>query len=155
MLVEIANRRWWGKRSRHSQRMRNPAFHLSGKRPIVVERLVALCSLDLTRVLARHGWNFICSGLQLLLILCCHKLPHVEAHLCFVFVFIPSLFVLILYPFSILHISLTITNWTWKAHWVSKKYACLFVVSHPCKFVNTTNSHFDPISLLLARCHAV
>ena len=26
--------RWWGKRSRHSRRMRNPQFHASGKRPI-------------------------------------------------------------------------------------------------------------------------
>ena len=35
MHVEIANPRWWGKRSRHSWRMRNPQFYLSGKRPIV------------------------------------------------------------------------------------------------------------------------
>ena len=26
-------RRWWGKRSRHSRRMRNLQFHVSGKRP--------------------------------------------------------------------------------------------------------------------------
>ena len=26
--------RWWGKRSRHSRRMRNPQFHVSGKRPM-------------------------------------------------------------------------------------------------------------------------
>ena len=26
--------RWWGKRSRHSRRMRNPEFYVSGKRPI-------------------------------------------------------------------------------------------------------------------------
>ena len=25
---------WWGKRSRHCQRMRNPQFYVSGKRPI-------------------------------------------------------------------------------------------------------------------------
>ena len=26
--------RWWGKRSRHSRRMRNPQFYVSGKRPM-------------------------------------------------------------------------------------------------------------------------
>ena len=29
--------RWWGKRSRHSRRMRNPQFCVSGKRPIAVD----------------------------------------------------------------------------------------------------------------------
>ena len=35
--------RWRGKRSRHSRRMRNPRFHVSGKRPIVgaVQRTVS------------------------------------------------------------------------------------------------------------------
>ena len=28
-------RRWWGKRSRHSRRMRNPQVYVSGKRPMV------------------------------------------------------------------------------------------------------------------------
>ena len=32
MHIGIANPRWWGKRSRHSRRMRNPRFYLSGKR---------------------------------------------------------------------------------------------------------------------------
>ena len=34
MHVGIANRRWRGKRSRHSQRMRNSQFYVSSKRPI-------------------------------------------------------------------------------------------------------------------------
>ena len=34
MHVGIANPRWRGKRSRHSRRMRNPLFYVSGKRPI-------------------------------------------------------------------------------------------------------------------------
>ena len=36
MHVGIANPRWWGKRSQHSRRMRNPQFYVSGKRPIAV-----------------------------------------------------------------------------------------------------------------------
>ena len=27
--------RWWGKRSRHSRRLRNPQFYVSGKRPML------------------------------------------------------------------------------------------------------------------------
>ena len=34
MYVGIANLRWQGKRSRHSRRMRNPQFYVSGKRPM-------------------------------------------------------------------------------------------------------------------------
>ena len=34
MHVGIANLRWRGKRSRHSRRMCNPQFYVSGKRPI-------------------------------------------------------------------------------------------------------------------------
>ena len=34
MHVEIANPLWRGKRSRHSPRMRNPQFFVSGKRPM-------------------------------------------------------------------------------------------------------------------------
>ena len=30
------NLRWWGKRSRHSQCMRNPQFYVSGKRPMLM-----------------------------------------------------------------------------------------------------------------------
>ena len=50
MHVGIANPRWRGKRSRHSRRMRNPQFCVSGKRPIgkpqegVLDRLI-LCRL--------------------------------------------------------------------------------------------------------------
>ena len=36
MHVGIANPRWRGKRSRHSGRMRNPQFYVSGKRPMVL-----------------------------------------------------------------------------------------------------------------------
>ena len=35
MHVGIANPRWRGKRSRHSRRMRNPQFQVSGKRPML------------------------------------------------------------------------------------------------------------------------
>ena len=34
MPVGFANPRWWGKRSRHSRRMRYPQFYVSGKRPM-------------------------------------------------------------------------------------------------------------------------
>ena len=34
MHVGIAKPRWWGKRFRHTRRMRNPQFCVSGKRPI-------------------------------------------------------------------------------------------------------------------------
>ena len=34
MHVGIDNMRWRGKRSRHSRRMRNPSFYVSGKRPM-------------------------------------------------------------------------------------------------------------------------
>ena len=34
MHVGITNPRWRGKRSRHSRRMRNPQFYVSGKRPM-------------------------------------------------------------------------------------------------------------------------
>ena len=40
MHVGIANLWWWGKRSWHFRRMRNPQFYVSGKRPI--EPLVRL-----------------------------------------------------------------------------------------------------------------
>ena len=34
--------RWRGKRSRHSRRMRNPQFYVSGKRPLVVCRNISI-----------------------------------------------------------------------------------------------------------------
>ena len=34
MHVGIVNARWWGKHSRHSRRMRNPQFYISGKKPM-------------------------------------------------------------------------------------------------------------------------
>ena len=45
MHVGIANRRWRGKRSWHSWRMRNPCFDVSGKRPIAWDNkmIVIIC----------------------------------------------------------------------------------------------------------------
>ena len=40
MHVGIANPRWRGKRSRHSRRMRNPQFYVSGKMPILDAHLL-------------------------------------------------------------------------------------------------------------------
>ena len=40
MHVRIANPRWRGKRSRHSRRMRNPQFYVSGTRPMLISRQV-------------------------------------------------------------------------------------------------------------------
>ena len=37
MHVGVANPRWWGKRSQHSRRMRNPQIYVSDKRPIARE----------------------------------------------------------------------------------------------------------------------
>ena len=47
MHVGIAKLRRWGKRSRHSRRMRNPQYYISGKRPMrkMLERIV--CSLGM------------------------------------------------------------------------------------------------------------
>ena len=39
MHVGIANPRWRWKRSRHSRRMRNPQFYVSGKRPMAIDEL--------------------------------------------------------------------------------------------------------------------
>ena len=36
--VGIANPRWWGKRSHHSQHMHNPQFYVSGKRPMPIHQ---------------------------------------------------------------------------------------------------------------------
>ena len=56
MHAGIANPRWRGKRSRHSRRMHNPQFYVSGKRPMpsqakispmfwnIMEFIVAFCS---------------------------------------------------------------------------------------------------------------
>ena len=52
MHFGIANPRWRGKRSRHSRRMRNPQFYISGKRPMGnwVTATVIICTMlqDLT-----------------------------------------------------------------------------------------------------------
>ena len=42
MHVGIVNPRFLGKRSRHSRRMRNPQFYVSGKRPIETTRIHGL-----------------------------------------------------------------------------------------------------------------
>ena len=34
-MLRVSSCTWWGKRSRHSQRMRNPQYYVSGKRPMV------------------------------------------------------------------------------------------------------------------------
>ena len=37
--------RWWGKRSRHSRRMRNPQFYVSGERPMKKAGVIGLRSV--------------------------------------------------------------------------------------------------------------
>ena len=62
---------WWrGKRSRHSRRMHNPQFHVSGKRPMVASvggrqrslRLIGLATISLVRDHLLHKtsnrWSF-------------------------------------------------------------------------------------------------
>ena len=43
MHVGIAHSRWRGKRSRHSRRMRNPQFYVSGKRPMAESSRIGFC----------------------------------------------------------------------------------------------------------------
>ena len=50
MHVGIANPRWRGKRSRHSRRMRNPQFYISGKRTMATDHCSQTASRPLTRV---------------------------------------------------------------------------------------------------------
>ena len=51
--------RWWGKRSRHSRRMRNPQFYVSGKKSIVpVKR-----GEKHIRLVANNQVKHICCGL--------------------------------------------------------------------------------------------
>ena len=61
MYVGIAHPRWWGNRSRQSQRMRNPQFYVSGKRPIVIFKYIIpkvkfrhLCYLPVKQNLVRN-----------------------------------------------------------------------------------------------------
>ena len=61
MHVGIANPQWWGNRSRHSRRMRNPQFCISGKRPLNGECNVIThpCSNfdgDLFKRSLNYGW---------------------------------------------------------------------------------------------------
>ena len=48
----IANPRWRGKRSRHSRRMRNPQFYISGKRPMGL--CVLALGLSASALVATH-----------------------------------------------------------------------------------------------------
>ena len=51
MHVGIDNPRWRGKRSRHSRRMRNPQFYVSGKRPMAfTQYLKCHCCCALSRL---------------------------------------------------------------------------------------------------------
>ena len=52
MHVKIANRRRWGKRSRHSWCMRNPQYYISGKRSMPVRKLesVFTCLLIISSI---------------------------------------------------------------------------------------------------------
>ena len=53
---------WWrGKRSRHSRRMHNPQFYVSGKRPVVYENTVG----SHYKIIKSHQW-------KLLAVLCEH-----------------------------------------------------------------------------------
>ena len=47
--------RWRGKRSRHSQRMRNPESYVSGKRPMNFATVVLCLGLDFTSVSEQNG----------------------------------------------------------------------------------------------------
>ena len=49
---------WWGKRPRHSRRMHNPQFCVSGKRPMAHAFVVLLCyGTGLTTVPVMHAWK--------------------------------------------------------------------------------------------------
>ena len=52
MHIGVANTWWRGKRSRHSRRIRNPQFYVSGKRPIVWLPKPGECGYDIA---ARHN----------------------------------------------------------------------------------------------------
>ena len=55
MHAGIANPRWPGKRSRHSRRMRNPQFYVSGKRPMVALRhLLSWSWLNVSKTLGNN-----------------------------------------------------------------------------------------------------
>ena len=67
MHAGIANLRWWGKRSRHSRRLRNPQFYVSGKRPMIpmctvsnVLWMPVPCGHIWYHNLNEGGYNFIC-----------------------------------------------------------------------------------------------
>ena len=84
MHVGIANSRWWGKRSRHSRRMRKPQFYISDKRPIKWCRY-SICPLQYVHmslrtnilVVVRQSINMgLCDTC-----LCCISLRHLSARL--------------------------------------------------------------------------
>ena len=55
MHVGIANLRWRGKRSRHSRRMRNPQFCVSGKRPMCLQMVWCLSVPDYQGLYSLNG----------------------------------------------------------------------------------------------------
>ena len=59
MHVGIANPRWRGKRSRHSRRMRNPQFYVSGKRPMLYHGSIVMTWLTITRLNCIHQFVFV------------------------------------------------------------------------------------------------
>ena len=92
MHIGIANQLWRGKRSRHSRRMRNPLFYVSGKKPIMptwsalaaCDRQWRLsCQHDSTRLTVEcsiYWTRFSFLPFRLLYLeakcLCCHNMFH-------------------------------------------------------------------------------
>ena len=46
---------WWGKRSRHSRRMHNPQFYVSGKRPMITSLTRVICTRERTLIPDDYG----------------------------------------------------------------------------------------------------
>ena len=84
MHVGIANSRWWGKRSRHSRRMRKPQFYISDKRPIKWCRY-SVCPLQYVHMSLRT--NILVVVKQSIYMglcdtcLCCKSLRHLSVRL--------------------------------------------------------------------------
>ena len=56
MHVGIANPRWWVKRSRHSRRMRDQQFHVSGKRPMKMHKRRGCCNRHATSLFTQSSY---------------------------------------------------------------------------------------------------
>ena len=75
--------RWWGKRSRHSRRMRNPQFYVSGKRPMLSycwldnsKQILVMCESRYHHFHARNWmWceNVVCKLVAILVLMCAFK----------------------------------------------------------------------------------